>query len=56
MVSQALFFGSLTGDTEGFLGIFILLAMLGTVGALLCRRMLSTKIGAQNSIDVDVFS
>ena len=50
------FVGSLTGDADGFLGIFSVLAMLGTVGALISRRMLSTKIDALNAIDSDIFA
>ena len=48
--------GGFGGDAESLLVTAGLLAFLGLVGALLCRRMLNGRVAALDEVDVDVFS
>ncbi len=48
--------GGVGGDTTSVLVAFMLLAFLGLVGALMCRRMLNASVAALNEVDADIFA
>lgn len=48
--------GAAGGDATSILVTFALLAFLGLVGALICRRMLNASLAALDEVDTDVFA
>lgn len=48
--------GGVAGNAEGLFITAALLAFLGLVGALICRRMLNAPLAALGEVDADIFA